>query len=170
MPIKYSTRNRETGTTIDLYDKNASSIDVPASLKYRWVVNCQQHASYISYDKQTAAYKAMTQPSEWCPSCKLMKDNDEKVETTSPSKSVQRRLAAQTATKPPEGYEQPPGKMPEDMTHQELMAANICYNLCGHPLHAQDGHFHTTGFPVNNICCFCAKHDTTKSEEEINIG
>jgi hypothetical protein len=75
--LVYSTRNRASGTMMELYDSGhpENQFDKPEG---RWVVLCADHKQHKSYTKQADAYKGMTKPT-WCTGCAVMLDEDETV-------------------------------------------------------------------------------------------
>lgn len=80
MPSKYmtyQTKNRETGTTIQLFD--TTHPDNKFDTAQRWVILCVEHDSTSRHEKQSDAYKTMTVPSSWCPDCADLKEEGGKV-------------------------------------------------------------------------------------------
>lgn len=75
--LVYTTKNRETGTKVELYDTKHA--DNKFDTAVRWIVLCTEHENTVAKEKQSDAYKAMTSPSEWCDDCSDLKASGQKV-------------------------------------------------------------------------------------------
>jgi hypothetical protein len=93
----YSTKNRETGTLIELYDTQHPENAGRFEGALRWAIYCVEHHEEAYYEKQGMAFPAMTRPHTWCKSCKDMKEKGEKLPLTRKSEAPK----AQSAAKPP---------------------------------------------------------------------
>lgn len=181
----YSTRNRQTGTTIHLLDGNLEENDWWKDPNNRWVIVCQEHGESKAYAKQNDAYKGMTDPT-WCTACKVLMVSGTKVLA---SKITFEEYAAQRAgssteqstgalspqTDPESDVATPPevsevvfeDSEPEDASSNLVQSTserrgpnNTCYK-CGGVLKADagpPGHFHSVGLPGRDVCCACAGH------------
>lgn len=141
--LTYSTRNRQTGTTIELYDTNKAgpSLERFGTNFDRWVIICTAHGEATSYEKQARAYVGMTHPTDWCKQCRAMKGGDTKEST----KSSARRQ-----------------EEPEFLLNTEALSTNTCSKCRGVLKGGKDGHWHETDFPVHYICCKCKGHIETE--------
>jgi hypothetical protein len=83
--MTYSTKNRETGSTVELYDTKHADNNGRFDTAQRWVVVCIDHDAERFYEKQGDAYPAMTRPSTWCNGCRKLKESGEKVMAKGPT-------------------------------------------------------------------------------------
>lgn len=68
-------RNRETGTTILLVDRELSGAPDDGN---RWETICEQHATVCSHETRTVAESFMPVPTEWCEDCQAAFSTDGK--------------------------------------------------------------------------------------------
>ena len=62
-----SRKNRETGTTVTVYDAVTAQMDTTDG---KWATVCDDHGSVLNSKTYVAAKSAMTKPSDWCEGCK----------------------------------------------------------------------------------------------------
>jgi hypothetical protein len=65
-------RNRETGTTILLYDNRDGSFD--ESDENGWFTVCEEHGSMCSHPTLQLAREWASEPTGWCEECQKLAD------------------------------------------------------------------------------------------------
>jgi hypothetical protein len=67
--VRQSRRNRQTGTTVEVWDCRVSGSPVAAEPDNPWVTFCVDHGTFASHPTSTLARSHAAYPQVWCVLC-----------------------------------------------------------------------------------------------------